>query len=64
MGHVCQVLQRLLQYHLFIKAETSKGHQSAVSFLGFITALGQIQMACSLSLESAPAFPWLLSPID
>lgn len=32
--HVCQVLNRLLQNQLFVKAEKSEFHQPSVSFLG------------------------------
>ena len=44
MQHVHQVLQRLLDNHLFVKAEKCEFHASTVSFLGFIISPGQILM--------------------
>ena len=42
--HVSQVLQRLLDNHLYVKAEKSEFHANTVSFLGFIVAPGRVQM--------------------
>lgn len=42
--HVHQVLQRLLENQLFVKAEKCDFHASTVSFLGFIISPGQILM--------------------
>ncbi|XP_041810033.1 uncharacterized protein lrfn4b [Chelmon rostratus] len=42
--HVRQVLQRLLENQLFVKAEKCEFHQQSVSFLGFIVSPGSIQM--------------------
>lgn len=42
--HVRQVLQRLLENHLYVKAEKSEFHANVVSFLGFVIAPGKIQM--------------------
>ena len=44
VGHVRQILQRLLENQLYVKAEKSEFHAESVSFLGFIIAPGQIQM--------------------
>lgn len=42
--HVHQVLQRLLEIKLFVKAEKCQFHGTSVSFLGYIIAQGQVQM--------------------
>jgi len=42
--HVSQVLQRLLDNHLYVKAEKSEFHVQTVSFLGFIVAPGKVEM--------------------
>ena len=42
--HVCQVLQRLLENQLFVKAEKCNFHKNSVSFLGFIIAPDQVKM--------------------
>ena len=42
--HVTQVLQRLLDNHLFVKAEKSEFHVHTISFLGFIVAPGRVEM--------------------
>uniref|UniRef100_A0A672Z804 Gypsy retrotransposon integrase-like protein 1 n=1 Tax=Sphaeramia orbicularis TaxID=375764 RepID=A0A672Z804_9TELE len=42
--HVRQVLQRLLQNQLYVKAEKCEFHQASVSFLGFIISEGSVQM--------------------
>lgn len=42
--HVRQVLQRLLENRLFVKAEKCEFHVSEVSFLGFVINAGEIQM--------------------
>ena len=42
--HVRQVLQRLLENKLYVKAEKSEFHARSVSFLGFLIAPGKIQM--------------------
>lgn len=39
-----QVLQRLLENRLFVKAEKCEFHAATVSFLGFIVAKGQVRM--------------------
>ena len=41
---VRQVLQRLLQHNLYVKAEKCEFHQASVSFLGFIISKNQLQM--------------------
>lgn len=42
--HVRQVLQRLLENRLFVKAEKCEFHAATVSFLGFIVVEGQVRM--------------------
>ena len=42
--HVRQVLQRLLENRLFVKAEKCEFHASTVTFLGHIIAQGQVRM--------------------
>lgn len=42
--HVCQVLKRLLQHHLYINAEEFEFLASKVTFLGFIICKGSISM--------------------
>ena len=42
--HVRQVLQRLLQNHLFVKAQKCEFHRPEVSFLGYILREAQIEM--------------------
>ena len=42
--HVNQVLKRLLDNHLYVKAEQSFFHAKSVSFLGFIVAPGKVQI--------------------
>lgn len=42
--HVRQVLHRLLQNQLYVKAEKCEFHQASVSFLGFVIAEGSVQM--------------------
>uniref|UniRef100_A0A671VHH1 Uncharacterized protein n=2 Tax=Sparus aurata TaxID=8175 RepID=A0A671VHH1_SPAAU len=42
--HVHQVLKRLLDNDLYVKAEKSVFHADTVSFLGFIVAPGRVQM--------------------
>ena len=42
--HVCQVLQRLLENKLFVKAEKCELYASSVSFLDYIILQGQLQM--------------------
>ena len=44
VGHVRQVLQRLLENQLYVKAEKCDFHQHSTSFLGFIIAPGSIRM--------------------
>lgn len=41
--HVRQVLQRLLENKLFIKAEKCEFHKESVSFLGYIVGSGQVK---------------------
>ena len=43
-SHVNQVLKRLLEHNLYVKAEKSVFHAESVSFLGFIVAPGKVQM--------------------
>ena len=43
-NHVTQVLKRLLENQLDVKAEKSVFHADTVSFLGFIVAPGRVQM--------------------
>ena len=43
-AHVTQVLNRLLEHKLYVKAEKSVFHAETVSFLGFIIAPGRVQM--------------------
>ena len=42
--HVNQVLKKLLEHNLYVKAEKSVFHAESVSFLGFIVAPGKVQM--------------------
>uniref|UniRef100_A0A672YRD9 Gypsy retrotransposon integrase-like protein 1 n=1 Tax=Sphaeramia orbicularis TaxID=375764 RepID=A0A672YRD9_9TELE len=42
--HVRQVLHKLLQNQLYVKAEKCEFHQTSVSFLGFIISEGSVQM--------------------
>ncbi|XP_036376476.1 NLR family CARD domain-containing protein 3-like [Megalops cyprinoides] len=42
--HVRCVLQRLLENHLYVKAEKSEFHRDTISFLGFVITAGSIQM--------------------
>ena len=42
--HVTQVLNRLPEHQLYVKAEKSVFHAETVSFLGFIVAPGRVQM--------------------
>jgi len=42
--HVTQVLQRLLDNQLYVKAEKSEFHVQTVSFLGFIVSPGKVEM--------------------
>lgn len=42
--HVRQVLQRLLENQLFVKAEKCEFHHSTISFLGYVIADGNVQM--------------------
>ena len=44
IGHVQQVLRRLLENSLFVKAEKCEFHARSMSFLGYIVAEGSIQM--------------------
>lgn len=41
--HVRQVLQRLLENHLYVKAEKCEFHYSSVTFLGNIIKSGQVE---------------------
>ncbi len=41
--HECQVLQRLLENQLYVKAEKCEFHGKSVSFLGFIFSAGDIK---------------------
>lgn len=42
--HIRQVLQRLLNNHLFVKAEKCRFHTTVGLFLGFVIKAGNIQM--------------------
>lgn len=42
--HVRQVLERLLQNRLFVKAEKCEFHASTVAFLGYIISPGEVKM--------------------
>lgn len=42
--HVLQVLQHLLQNHIYVKAEKCDFHTSSISFFGFIVGEGAISM--------------------
>lgn len=42
--HVLQILKRLLDHQLFVKAEKCEFHVSTVPFLGFIVSSDNIQM--------------------
>lgn len=42
--HVRQVLNRLLENHLYVKAEKCMFHTLEVLFLGFIVNAGSVQM--------------------
>ncbi len=42
--HVAEVLQRLREYHLYLKAEKCTFHQSTVHFLGYVINSGGIRM--------------------
>lgn len=42
--HVRKVLQKLLDNHLYVKAEKCEFHVSTVSFLGLIVSEGQVSM--------------------
>ena len=42
--HVSQVLKRLPDNHLYVKAENSEFHADTVTFLGFIVAPGRVQI--------------------
>lgn len=42
--HVCQVLQRLLEHQLFVKAEKCEFHVTETSFLGFCISHDAIKM--------------------
>uniref|UniRef100_A0A4W5NN01 ribonuclease H n=1 Tax=Hucho hucho TaxID=62062 RepID=A0A4W5NN01_9TELE len=42
--HVRQVLQRLLENQLFVKAEKCEFHRCTITFLGYVIAEGNVQM--------------------
>ena len=42
--HVRQVLQRLLENRLYVKAEKCEFHLSSISFLGYIISWGKVEM--------------------
>lgn len=44
VSHVRQVLQRLLENQLFVKAEKCEFHRSTIPFLGYIIEAGNIRM--------------------
>ncbi|KAL2083807.1 hypothetical protein ACEWY4_021580 [Coilia grayii] len=47
ISHVRNVLQRLLENRLFVKAEKCEFHRDTISFLGFIVSAGTLQMDSS-----------------
>lgn len=44
VGHVRQVLQKLLENQLYVKAEKCDFHAASVSFLGYIVSANQVKM--------------------
>ena len=56
--HVRLVLQRLLDNHLFAKAEKCKFHRSTVQFLSFVVARGRLEMDPSKT-EAVVSWPTL-----
>ncbi|CAJ1078658.1 Pol polyprotein [Xyrichtys novacula] len=54
--HVRQVLERLLQNRLFVKAEKCEFHASTVAFLGFIISSGEVKMD-PLKVEAVTEWP-------
>lgn len=42
-NHVCQVLQRLLENKLYVKAEKCHFHSDTVDFLGYVFMSGQMK---------------------
>ncbi|XP_063043653.1 uncharacterized protein LOC134437997 [Engraulis encrasicolus] len=54
--HVRQVLQRLLENKLFVKAEKCEFHRDTVSFLGFVLSPSRIQMD-PLKLKAVKDWP-------
>jgi hypothetical protein len=59
MLHVRQVLQHLLENHLFVKEEKCEFHHSTIPFLGFIIAAGSVQMdpgKVRVVVDSPPAY--------
>lgn len=44
VSHVKLVLQRLLEHHLYVKAEKCVFHASTVDFLGFVVLQGSMKM--------------------
>lgn len=61
--HVPEVLQWLLENHLYIKAEKFEFHSSSVTFLGNILAGGQLKMDPTKILEFTGPLP-LLADMD
>ena len=45
--HVRQVLQRLLQNQLYVKAEKCEFHKERISFLGYVLTAGSVRMEAS-----------------
>lgn len=41
---VRQILQRLLDHHLYVKVETCQFHQNTISFLGYCISLEGVRM--------------------
>uniref|UniRef100_A0A4W5NCK3 Gypsy retrotransposon integrase-like protein 1 n=1 Tax=Hucho hucho TaxID=62062 RepID=A0A4W5NCK3_9TELE len=54
--HVRQVLQRLLDSHLYVKPEKCEFHASRIQFLGFVVEPGRIQMD-SRKVEAVADWP-------
>lgn len=44
INHVRQVLQRLQEYHIFVKGEKCEFHQARVQFLGYVIKPGVVTM--------------------
>ena len=56
VAHVRQVLQRLLENKLYVKAEKCEFHQQSVPFLGYIIERGQVK-ADPEKIKAVTAWP-------